>query len=236
MNFAIVKTHVDLLKYVEHLQSKNSDSLGFLPRVAFEQAASSGRLFLGLLNNEPCGYILAGSGYQGILRCPQVCIQYDARRRLYGAMLVAAVEKYGESIGCHRRAVRCGSDLDANSFWASVGYYLVGTAESGASRRYRRPHLNLYTKPLFPAGLASWDALRRDAGRKGGEARSPAKIAASRENGKRGGRPRNPSLPLNPSYPLNPSRPLPEPKHAPQLPLRCVVFGYAKVFKSLRTT
>src|SRR5947209_6612821 len=103
MSFAIVKDHPGLLKYVESLQAKNSNALGFLPRVVFEQAAEAERIFLGLLNGEPAGYILAGSGYRGLLRCPQVCVEYDARRRLYGAMLVAAVEQYGESIGCFRR-------------------------------------------------------------------------------------------------------------------------------------
>lgn len=81
MNFAIVKSHPDLLKYVESLQAKNSEALGFLPRIVFEREAEKGRLFLGLLNGVPCGYILAGSGFQGILRRWQVCIQYDARRR-----------------------------------------------------------------------------------------------------------------------------------------------------------
>jgi hypothetical protein len=155
-NFCIVKSHVDLLKYVESLQAKNSDALGFLPRVVFEQGVEAGRLFLGLLNgNNPCGYILAGSGYRGLLRCPQVCIPYDARRRLYGAMLVAAVEQYGESIGCFRRVVRCGSDLESNAFWDSLGYHFVGTDESGEARKYKRSHINLWVKPLFPAVVAT---------------------------------------------------------------------------------
>ena len=207
MNFAIVQSHPDLLKYIEHLQTQNSDALGFLPRVVFERAAEAGRVFLGLLNSELCGYILCGTGYQGVLRCPQVCIQYDARRRLYGAMLVAAVERYGESIGCHLRVVRCAPDLEANAFWESVGYSLVGTAESGESRRSQRPYLNVYTKPLVPAIVASWDWLRRDASRKGGRSRSESKAAAARENGCKGGRP----LANNPSAARrNPSSPKPK--------------------------
>jgi hypothetical protein len=96
MNFTIVRDHPDLLAYVVSLQAKNSNELGFLPACVFERGADDRRLFLGLLDGEPCGYILAGSGYQGVLRRWQVCIQYDARRRLYGAMLVEAVEQYGE--------------------------------------------------------------------------------------------------------------------------------------------
>src|ERR1017187_1170719 len=98
MNFAIVKSHPELLKYVESLQAANSDALGFLPRVVFERAAEAGRVFLGLLNGEHCGYVIAGTDFQGVLRCAQVCIEYGVRRRLYAAMLVAAVAKYGEDL------------------------------------------------------------------------------------------------------------------------------------------
>ena len=39
----IVKDHPDMLLYMEWLQSKNSDALGFLPRMAFEQHLEAGR-------------------------------------------------------------------------------------------------------------------------------------------------------------------------------------------------
>ena len=156
MNFCIVKDHADLLKYIESLQAKNSDALGFLPRSAFERYKDDGQLFLGLLNGEPCGYVLAGSGFRGVLRLWQVCIQYDVRRRLYGAMLVAAVDKYGEDLGCIRSEVHCASDLTANDFWASVGYVLIETHAAGRARKHRR-HINIWSKPLFPVIPAtSW--------------------------------------------------------------------------------
>jgi GNAT superfamily N-acetyltransferase len=157
MNFTVVKSHPSLLRYVESLQAKNSNALGFLPRTVFEREAQLGRMFLGLLNGEPCGYILAGSGWQGVLRRWQVCIQYDARRRLYGAMLVAAVEQYGESLGCTQSIVRCASDLDANAFWAGVGYQFAGSKPGGVSRRSRRPCINVWLKALSPNWIAtSW--------------------------------------------------------------------------------
>jgi hypothetical protein len=150
-NFSIVRTHPDILKYVVHLQKKNSDELGFLPRTAFERAVEAGQLFLGLLNGEPCGYIFAGSGYKGVLRRWQACIQYDARRRFYGGLLVSAVEKYGETLGCTQSEVRCASDLEANLFWVSMGYKLTGIEKAGESRKYRRSHINLWGKDLSPS-------------------------------------------------------------------------------------
>ena len=65
-SFTIVRSHPALLKYVEHLQAQNSDALGFLPRRVFEQSTESGRLFLGLLDGDPCGYMLLA---QGIVAC-----------------------------------------------------------------------------------------------------------------------------------------------------------------------
>lgn len=157
MDFAVVKEHPSFLKYVVGLQAQNSNALGFLPACVFERGAEAGQLFLGLLNGEPCGYILAESGYRGTLRCRQACIQYDARRRLYGAMLVAAVEKYGEDLGCWQKIVRCASDLEANAFWASIGYTLTGTEQCGESRKRYRSHINIWHKPLHPAMRAtSW--------------------------------------------------------------------------------
>lgn len=157
MNFSIIQDHPDLLKYVLALQAKNSDALGFLPRRVFEQAVDANRLFLGLLNGEPCGYILAGSGFQGAMRCVQVAIQYDVRRRLYGAMLVSAVEGRGELLGCTSNILRCGSELEANAFWQGLGYVLTGTEESGEARKHRRTHLNVWRKTLAPEWIAtSW--------------------------------------------------------------------------------
>jgi GNAT superfamily N-acetyltransferase len=155
MDFTVVQSHPELTRYVTDLQAKNSDALGFLPRVAFEQGAEAGRLFLGLLNGQPCGYIFAGSGYRGILRRKQVCIQYGVRRRLYGAMLVAAVEAYGEDLGCHTSVVHCASELEANEFWESVGYRLSGTVPCGLARRYKRHCLNVWVKPLHPTRVVT---------------------------------------------------------------------------------
>jgi GNAT superfamily N-acetyltransferase len=154
-DFAVVTVHPALVKYAVSLQAQNSNALGFLPACVFERGAEAGQLFLGLLNGEPCGYVLAESGYRGIMRCRQTCIRYDARRRLYGAMLVVAVEKYGEDLGCWRKVVRCASDLDANEFWRSMGYTLVGTEPCGQSRKRYRSHINIWHKVLHPTKVVT---------------------------------------------------------------------------------
>src|SRR5580698_5019525 len=86
-DFFVVTQHPELIKYVDYLQKKNAEALSFYPRQVFERESEKGRVFLALLNNQPCGYIYVGAEGMNV-RCHQVCIQYDLRRKLYGAMLV----------------------------------------------------------------------------------------------------------------------------------------------------
>lgn len=147
-DFVVVREHPSLLTYVDALQRKNVDALSFYPKAVFEREAALGRLFLALLNGEPCGYIYTGSGRGGVMRCHQVCIQYDARRRLYGASLVTVMEDHANAIGVSEVALRCGSDLDANVFWREMAYDCIGHQEGGIRRRRV---INLWRKAMSPA-------------------------------------------------------------------------------------
>lgn len=144
-DFCIVTAHPDLLVYVDSLQRKNAEALAFYPRVVFEREAERGRIYLGLLNGQPCGYIYVGSTANGSLRCHQVCIQYDVRRRLYGAMLVARIEQDATAAGVSFVSLRCGFDLAANEFWRSLGYRCIKIVDGGV-RRMRR--INIWRKEL----------------------------------------------------------------------------------------
>lgn len=151
-DFAIVKTHPLMVEYVDSLQRKNVDALSFYPRVVFEREIENGRIFLGLLNGEPCGYIYTGSGSRGNVRCHQVAIEYDVRRRLYGAALVVAMEDYASQVKASEITLRCGFDLDANEFWKSLGYSCVNVVDGGI-RRMRR--INIWKKFLQPNMFSS---------------------------------------------------------------------------------
>jgi hypothetical protein len=70
-SFTVVQEHLDLLAYVDALQKKNAEALAFYPRVVFEREAARGRLFLGLLHGEPCGYLYVGAGNAGPRRAPE---------------------------------------------------------------------------------------------------------------------------------------------------------------------
>ena len=143
-NFAIVKVHPHLIAYVDNLQRKNAEALSFYPRCVFERESEKGRIFVGLLNGEPCGYLYVGAQGKDV-KCHQVCIEYDARRRLYGAALVQAMEDYATEGNAYTLTLRCGFDLDANTFWAALGYRCVGVHDGGI-RRMRK--INVWQKQI----------------------------------------------------------------------------------------
>ena len=141
-DFQIVKVHPDLLLYVDALQKKNAEALSFYPKCVFEREAQNGRILLGLLNGQPCGYLYVGATGNDV-KCHQVCIEYDARRKLHGAALVAAMEDYAE--GAFTLTLRCGFDLDANRFWKEMGYQCINIQDGGI-RRMRK--INVWRKSL----------------------------------------------------------------------------------------
>lgn len=145
-DFVIVKDHPNLILFIDSLQKKNAEQLSFYPKQVFEREKENGRLFLGLLNCEPCGYIYVGAA-GGDVKCHQVCIEYDARRKLYGAMLVTTLEQYAIDSDSNSITLRCGFDLEANNFWKSLGYQCIKVVDGGI-RRNRK--INIWRKYLKP--------------------------------------------------------------------------------------
>jgi hypothetical protein len=145
-DFIVVKEHPDMLMYIDMLQRKNAEALSFYPKQVFEREQKNGRLFLGLLNGQPCGYLYVGAA-GGDVKCHQVCIQYDVRRKLYGAMIATVMEQYAKDAYSNSITLRCGFDLDANKFWQDMGYNVIKIVDGGI-RRMRK--INVWRKYLRP--------------------------------------------------------------------------------------
>lgn len=155
-DFVVVKDHPQMLIYIDMLQRKNAEALSFYPKQVFEREKENGRLFLGLLNGEPSGYLYVGAA-GGDVKCHQVCIEYDARRRLYGKMLAICMEQYAKDAYSNSITLRCGFDLDANKFWQEMGFNVIQILDGGVRRmrkinvwrKYLRPQLfeDLYLEP-----------------------------------------------------------------------------------------
>jgi hypothetical protein len=128
----IVATNGDL-PFVDHVQRKFSEQLAFIPRAGIEKAIAAGQIALAFIDGEPVGYVWRGAlGVRTII--VQAAIEFDAQRRHYGAALVAHV--IVEATRAHSSAIvcRCGSDLEANSFWQSLGFVCVGSLLGGGRR------------------------------------------------------------------------------------------------------
>ncbi len=129
------------------LQRANRESVGGLPQPAIEERLARGTLVLGVLNDEPMGYLM-WDYRRGDVRIPQACIQYDARRRKYGEAMVAwLVQRYPDA---NEVRLRCAADLEANLFWQDMGFVCSGVLKGG-SRRGRL--VNAWTLWLAPTLL-----------------------------------------------------------------------------------
>jgi len=125
------------LKYVIKLHDDNWDSLGFLPRQAFEEYQQRGQIWVTRENDEPCGYMLFGGNRRdvpcgrrtdaGTMKIVHACIQYDARRIDHATQLVTMLEVRAVVQGFDRIALWCAQGLEANKFWAAMGYTNIGT-------------------------------------------------------------------------------------------------------------
>lgn len=126
------------LKFIDHLQKKFSEQVGFLPRVALEAHIAKLRVSLVLENDEPAAYLLGKGNY---LRDPhfgiiyQAAVSYDARRRLIGTALVQHLMDHMEP-GVRLIGLWCAQDIEANEFWNACGFEAIA-ARHGSKRRGR---------------------------------------------------------------------------------------------------
>lgn len=127
MRLEVTSATPEEVAYVMDLQRKNRESVGGLPQAAIEERLQRGTCLLGKLNDDPVGYLLYDLR-DGVLRIPQACIQYDARRRTYGEQLVRRLPEADEV------RLRCAADLEANLFWADMGFTCVGQVPGGKRR------------------------------------------------------------------------------------------------------
>lgn len=124
------------LPYVLDLGRRHYEEIGFIPKPRLEQYARQGQLWTEHENGELCGYLVWGNGWP-VLRVYQVCIQYDAQRRLHGARLIGRLIQKAEREGYSRISCWVADDIPANDFWRSMGFVLSGERDGGAARKRR---------------------------------------------------------------------------------------------------
>jgi len=117
----IRKARLADISYIDHLRAKNSEAVGFIPRVRYEMEVD-GRRGGGILicedNTELVGFIYVTHNNYGVTHIQQIAIQEDARRMERGRVLIeAARRKTDWLLSC-----RCAEDLEATEFWKSLGF------------------------------------------------------------------------------------------------------------------
>lgn len=158
------------LTYVDSLQRKHRDEVGFLSHVALSEYVGRSQIWLARENGEPCGYLLWGSfrGPRPVrdpwqLKIVQACIQYDAQRRKQGERLVRSIIQVATLAGLPRVGLWCADDLDANLFWQSMGFRHDGNRIGGHCVIPNRPHNHwTYYTPIInrePLKLAALPGL-----------------------------------------------------------------------------
>jgi hypothetical protein len=122
-------------RFLDHLQRKHHDAIGFLPRVALERAIGLGWVMLALENGEPAGYVYGQSPYQrrkDVAIIYQAAICFDARRRLLGTALVESlVARFPPTV--RQVCLWCAADLDASLFWSALGFAAVACRDGARS-------------------------------------------------------------------------------------------------------
>lgn len=169
MAIEVRKAQATDLRYVVSLMRANRESVGGMPEPAIRERIDRGTVLLASINDDPVGYVLYDFR-AGVIRIPQACIQYDARRRKYG---VALMQRLLAREGIREVSLRCAADLEANVFWRDMGFTCVGSVPGG-KRRGRT--INLWTMwmerrlvslselAVLPAAETRQDAMYDDSG------------------------------------------------------------------------
>ena len=152
------------LPYVISLSKKESSSLGFIPKMAYEAAITgiktgdrwsnvcNDKLFIIECNKDLVGFCLCSFGLphanMRIGRIAQICIQTDARKLLRGKLLLDYVITYGETKFTFRWQCGCADDLESNVFWKAMGWVHIadrqGISHKNTWKQTSKRKVNVY--------------------------------------------------------------------------------------------
>jgi N-acetylglutamate synthase-like GNAT family acetyltransferase len=137
----IRKATIEDIKYILGLANKESKSIGFIPKPAYEAAVTGikrGKRWSLTCNDglwiceenedennpDPVGFVLASFGK--VAKVNQIVIQDDARLIERGKALLDGVIEHGEQRGIYDFGCGCADDLESNKFWKAMEWIKVG--------------------------------------------------------------------------------------------------------------
>lgn len=113
------------LRYVDALQRKFSNQVGWLPRAALEWLIERGQITVALENGEPAGYVAGRALYKTrpeLRPVTQTAVQYDAQRLSHGRQLIQHLAETARAAGQIGLQACCREDLEANKFFIAAGF------------------------------------------------------------------------------------------------------------------
>ena len=116
------------LKFIDHLQKKFANCVGFLPKIAIENLTNAGHIRLAMENDDGAGYLLSRPKlvWQPLMRSvTQACVAMDAQRRHHGLALLHSLAIESKAAGLLAIQACCAVGLESNSFWKAAGFVPV---------------------------------------------------------------------------------------------------------------
>ena len=130
------------LPYILDLSKKESFSIGFIPKMAYESAITgvktgdrwstvcNDKLFVIECNTDLVGFCLVSFGRVNSImkmgKIAQIVLQVDARLLSRGRILLDKVIDYGSRVYTNRWQCGCADDLPSNLFWEAMGWVKIG--------------------------------------------------------------------------------------------------------------
>jgi GNAT superfamily N-acetyltransferase/predicted nucleic acid-binding protein len=141
VRFIVLNSARDVASFVEVVQrcaDLEKDALGFLPEVAYSQAAASGKLMIAVHKSgdsaEYAGHLLFGGTYPHC-RVFQVYVVQRFRRQKIASLLIQSLVRGAEERGYLTVSAKVASDLEAaNAFYEGEGLTLVRCTPGGSTR------------------------------------------------------------------------------------------------------
>lgn len=122
------------LPFLEHLQAKWSNNLGFLPREALQRYIETHAVLIVAENTQHAGYLAWSMRKDGVLTIPQVAIEPELLRTTLGTRLLNRIARAATNGHCSILRLRSRSDLPANSFWPTQGFAITAVIARPTTR------------------------------------------------------------------------------------------------------
>ena len=140
----------ELLLLADKAIRADGDAIGFLPFGAYEEAASTNRMFSLFRNNDRVGFILWGRNQLRECRILQIWVRSDARLIEHGRALVQHLENaHARRLQLWQLRAWVAEDLAANVFWPQIGFacnsWRWGPAKNGRRHNLWRRAVDLTT-------------------------------------------------------------------------------------------